>query len=429
MHFVILASAASASIVLAIAILASINAQSNYGSPQQTPSQSAFATAASNQLQSSVNNDTQLPPDYDDLTTFELFEKYPYLHDVNWTADTNSTTASMPLANETTASNTTMPSLADRTANAANIDSLIQKMEDLKAARDSIIAEYSSQSNATEASLPSHSFIANITETVDSLQQVVSAMNDTVNSLDKVADKLDSAATELNMAASNLSAVAKSQNASFSASTSSAEDNTAQNSLPPINITITANPSANVSLGDHQSPMTLEKNGSSVNTTSGMMDNGNNYQNDQLQLHSDSSSSVTSGNDLIMSSAKRLTGELEDGDYLIAADLSPYRIMQGSSNLALKVPCNNQGEPKVALLTGVAPDSLQEIDLGEPLGQNDVAISNGDEIQLSDNGDYCLYHTELPAGTSDVLVVNNSGDTIDFSEGRYYVALTAKAAD
>jgi hypothetical protein len=419
MHFVMLASAASASIILAIAILFSNNTQSNY-SPQQT-SNSAFATAASEQLPSTVNNDTLLPADYDDLTTFELFEKYPYLHDVNWTADIDST-----LANETTASNTTMSSLANSTASAATTDSLIQKMEELKKARDNIIAEYSSQSNATAASLPpSHSFIENITETVNSLQQVVSSMNETVNSLDKVADKLDSAATELNMAASNLSALAESQNAS-SASTSSAEDNTSQNSLPPINITITANPSANVSLGD-QSPMTLEENGSSVNATSGMVDN--NYHNDQLRLHSNSSSSITSGNDLITSSAKRLTGELEDGDYLIVADLSPYRTTQGSSHLALKVPCNNQGEPKVALLTGIAPDSLQEIDLGEPVGQNDVAISNGDEIQLSDNGDYCLYHTELPAGTSDVLVFNNSGDAIDFSDGRYYVALTAQAAD
>ena len=62
--------------------------------------------------------------------------------------------------------------------------------------------------------------------------------------------------------------------------------------------------------------------------------------------------------------------------------------VEGHSHIALKVPCNEDGSPKITIVTGIAP-KLNTLDVGN-------AINNGtlDEraLDLSDEGRSCLYH-------------------------------------
>jgi hypothetical protein len=120
---------------------------------------------------------------------------------------------------------------------------------------------------------------------------------------------------------------------------------------------------------------------------------------------------------LIISEHIPITGQLAGGDYILLMDFTPFvTSIEGHSHIALKVPCNEEGSPRVTIVTGIAP-SLNTLNIGS-------VINNGtlDEksLDLSDEGNSCLYHAELPNGISDIALVNTSNQTLNFDEGGYY---------
>jgi hypothetical protein len=125
---------------------------------------------------------------------------------------------------------------------------------------------------------------------------------------------------------------------------------------------------------------------------------------------------------LIISEHIPLNGQLANEDYILLMDFTPFATsVEGHSHIAMKVPCNQDGSPKVTIITGVAP-KLNTLNIGN-------AISNGtlDErnLDLSVEGRSCLYHTELPNGITDIVLVNTSNGTLNFDEGGYSVTVSA----
>ncbi|MGB7663896.1 MAG: hypothetical protein WBL67_14275 [Nitrososphaeraceae archaeon] len=125
---------------------------------------------------------------------------------------------------------------------------------------------------------------------------------------------------------------------------------------------------------------------------------------------------------LIVSEHIPLNGQLVNGDYMLIMDFTPFATsVKGHSHIALKVPCNEDGSPKITIVTGIAP-KLNTLDVGN-------AINNGtlDEraLDLSDEGRSCLYHSELPNGITDIALVNTSNGTLSFDEGGYSVTVSA----
>jgi hypothetical protein len=95
-----------------------------------------------------------------------------------------------------------------------------------------------------------------------------------------------------------------------------------------------------------------------------------------------------------------LTGQLTNGDYILLMDFTPFSTsIEGHSHIAMKVPCNEDGSPKVTIVTGVAPN-LKTLDIGNAI--NDGTL-DGKNLDLSAEGRSCLYHAELPNGTTDTV--------------------------
>ncbi len=129
--------------------------------------------------------------------------------------------------------------------------------------------------------------------------------------------------------------------------------------------------------------------------------------------------------DLIMSEHIPLTGELADGDYILLIDFTPFLTsVEGHSHVALKVPCNEDGSPRVTIVTGIAPN-LKTLKIGNAINNGTL---DGNSIDLSAEGSSCLYHTELPNNISDIALVNTSNQTLNFNEGGYHsVTVSAHA--
>jgi len=120
---------------------------------------------------------------------------------------------------------------------------------------------------------------------------------------------------------------------------------------------------------------------------------------------------------LIISEHIPLTGQLADGDYILLMDFTPFvTSIEGHSHIALKVPCNEEGSPKVTIVTGIAP-SLNTLDIGNAINNGTL---DGNSLDLSAEGNSCLYHAELPTSISDIALVNTSNQTLNFDEGGYY---------
>ena len=120
---------------------------------------------------------------------------------------------------------------------------------------------------------------------------------------------------------------------------------------------------------------------------------------------------------LIISEHIPLDGRLTNGDYTLLMDFTPFATsVEGHSHIAMKVPCNEDGSPKVTIVTGIAP-KLNTLEVGN-------AINNGtlDEkaLDLSAEGRSCLYHAELPNNITDIALINTSNGTLDFNEGGSY---------
>jgi hypothetical protein len=138
-----------------------------------------------------------------------------------------------------------------------------------------------------------------------------------------------------------------------------------------------------------------------------------------------------SGIDLVFTHSKRITGEIKDGDYSLLEDLMPYATTE-HGHITIKLPCDNEGDPplKVVVAAGENSQNFTEVKIGKAMAKATLASAdnnNTKEIKLSDKGEHCLYSTELPEGTTEILLLNDSGHKVKFSDGRYYVAVTAHA--
>jgi hypothetical protein len=97
-------------------------------------------------------------------------------------------------------------------------------------------------------------------------------------------------------------------------------------------------------------------------------------------------------------------------------DFTPFVTnIEEHSHIALKVPCNEDGTSKVAVVTGIAPN-LNTLDVGNAVNNGTLEITS---LDLSDEGNSCLYHAELPNNISDIALVNTSNQTLNFNEGGY----------
>src|SRR6266545_6283838 len=124
---------------------------------------------------------------------------------------------------------------------------------------------------------------------------------------------------------------------------------------------------------------------------------------------------------LIISQHIPLTGQLVSGDYILLMDLTPFATsVEGHSHIALKVPCGKDGSPKVTVITGIAPN-LKTLDIGKAINNGTL---NGKSLDLSDDGNSCLYHTQLPKGITDIALVNTSNETLNFDRGGYSVTVS-----
>jgi hypothetical protein len=120
---------------------------------------------------------------------------------------------------------------------------------------------------------------------------------------------------------------------------------------------------------------------------------------------------------LIISEHIPLADQLSSGDYILLMDFTPFvTSVEGHSHIALKVPCNEDGSPKVTIVTGIAPN-LNTLNIGNAIINGTL---DGKDIVLSAEGSSCLYHAELPNSISDIALVNTSNQTLNFNEGGYY---------
>jgi hypothetical protein len=120
---------------------------------------------------------------------------------------------------------------------------------------------------------------------------------------------------------------------------------------------------------------------------------------------------------LVISEYIPLTGQLAVGDYILLMDFTPFvTSIEGHSHIALKVPCNEDGTSKVTIVTGIAPN-LNTLNIGKSINNGTL---DGNSLDLSNEGNSCLYHVELPINISDIALVNTSNQTLNFNEGGYH---------
>ena len=101
-----------------------------------------------------------------------------------------------------------------------------------------------------------------------------------------------------------------------------------------------------------------------------------------------------------------LFGQMIPGNsYIHLYDSSPYKIVNG--HIAAKIPCNDDSEAELNILTGSAP-SFQPAEL---------ELIDGN---LSTPGELCLYHVDIPqknvTTTTDIAIQNPTDSSIDFPE-------------
>jgi hypothetical protein len=141
-----------------------------------------------------------------------------------------------------------------------------------------------------------------------------------------------------------------------------------------------------------------------------------NMSNSTLQKHA-----VHTIDNLVISEHIPLTGKLDGGDYLLLMDFTPFSTsVEGHSHVALKVPCNKDGIPKIIIASGIAP-KLSTLDLGNAIYNGTL---DGRELNLSESGRSCLFHSDLPNGITDIVLINTSNETIDFDTGSYSVTVS-----
>ena len=64
---------------------------------------------------------------------------------------------------------------------------------------------------------------------------------------------------------------------------------------------------------------------------------------------------------------------------------------------------------------------LKSLDVGKAINNGTL---NGKVLDLSDEGNSCLYHAQLPTGITDIVMVNTSNETLNFDRGGYSVTVS-----
>lgn len=140
------------------------------------------------------------------------------------------------------------------------------------------------------------------------------------------------------------------------------------------------------------------------------------------------STNMTSGehaehtiDNLVISEHIPLTGRLTVGDYLFLMDFTPFATsVEGHSHVAFKVPCNEDGSPKLTVVSGIAPN-LKSLVAKSPIINGTL---DGESFDLSIKGESCLYHSDLPNGVNDIAAINTSNETLGFNNGSYSLTVT-----
>lgn len=194
----------------------------------------------------------------------------------------------------------------------------------------------------------------------------------------------------------------------------------------------------------------------------------------QQQLPEQNNSGSASGKGSLISEHIPLRGELAENDYLVLADFTPFKvnsnetsaterpegltledlgigdddeenetngntseseeqlpIFDGIGHMVLRVPCDDDGNPHVAVLVSTTPDIIElgvkpkfaVLDLGDTVEFGTLGDVN---VRLSDFGKSCLYHADLPGGISNIALLNVSDDTLSFEEGTFFATVTAE---
>ena len=119
-----------------------------------------------------------------------------------------------------------------------------------------------------------------------------------------------------------------------------------------------------------------------------------------------------------------LNGKLKNGDYVLLMDITPFESSTG--HVAMKVPCNKQGNTSLTIVAGVAPSV-------SPISMTYVA-------PLSNPGKSCLYHGDISEGITDIALLNTGSislpegedkdkKTVNFGENAgYSVTITIKGS-
>ena len=124
--------------------------------------------------------------------------------------------------------------------------------------------------------------------------------------------------------------------------------------------------------------------------------------------------------DLIVAEHIPLSGQLESKDYLLLLDLTPFTTsVEGHSHIALKVQCDDNGNPQGTIVTGIAPN-LKALDIGKPIENGTL---DGKPVSLSKEGKSCLYHGELPQTITHIMLINTSNQTLNFDNWSYSIAV------
>lgn len=102
-------------------------------------------------------------------------------------------------------------------------------------------------------------------------------------------------------------------------------------------------------------------------------------------------------------------------------DLTPFATsVEGHSHIATKIPCDNDGIPKATVVTGIA-SNLKSLDVDKAINNGTL---NGKSLDLSDEGNSCLFHAQLPTGITDIALINSSNETLNFDRGSYSVTVS-----
>jgi len=110
-----------------------------------------------------------------------------------------------------------------------------------------------------------------------------------------------------------------------------------------------------------------------------------------------------------------LDATLSAGDFKLLMDITPFESVTG--HVAMKVPCDKQGDTNLAILTGVAPDVA-------PIIMDFVA-------PLSDPGKSCVYHGDIEAGITDIALANTGKNSVKFgpNEEGFSVTITIQGTE